>query len=51
MATRSQAGVVYIKAAFFCFSGDLRLFFPSHPQSIHCRKLGHVPQMAVSILE
>jgi hypothetical protein len=49
MATRSQAGTVHINTAFFCFSGDLHLF--SHPQSIHCRNLGHVPHMAVSIFD
>jgi hypothetical protein len=51
MATRSHAGAVHINAAFFCFSSDLHLFFLSHPQSIHCRNLGHAPHMAVSIFD
>src|SRR5262245_66581112 len=51
MATRSPAGTVHINAAFFCSSSDLHLFFLSHPQSMHCRNLGHEPHMAVSIFD
>src|SRR5262249_28908930 len=51
MATRSPAGTVHIKAAFFCSSSDLHLFFLSHPQAMHCRNLGHEPHMAVSIFD
>ena len=49
MATRSAAGVVDINTAFFAFSPDLDLYFLSHPGSAHCRNLGHVPEMALTV--
>jgi len=51
MATRSQAGVVDINAAFYSFGSELELYFLSNPASAHCRNLAHVSQMAVAVLD
>jgi uncharacterized protein YhbP (UPF0306 family) len=51
MATRSEAGVLDINAAFYSFSPDLDLYFLSNPASAHCRNLAHVGQMAVGIFD
>lgn len=49
MATRSEAGVIHLNTAYFCFNRDLSLYFLSHPGSLHCRNLIRVPQMAVAV--
>ncbi|HEX6105130.1 MAG TPA: hypothetical protein VFZ26_06060 [Gemmatimonadales bacterium] len=51
MATRSEAGVISINAAFFAFSPALELCFLSNPASAHCRNLSHVSQMAVTVFD
>lgn len=51
MATRSEAGVVDINAAYYCFSSELELYFLSNPASAHCRNLARVSQMAVAVLD
>lgn len=51
MATRSEAGVVNINAAFYSFSAELELYFLSHPASAHCRNLAHVGHMAVAVFD
>jgi len=51
MATRSEAGTLHINTVYFCFSRDLILYFLSHPGSVHCRNLTHVPQMAVAVFD
>ena len=51
MATRSEAGAVHINTAFFCFDDELQLYFLSHPDSVHCRNLARVPQMAVAVCD
>lgn len=51
IATRSQAGVVHINTTFFCFSSDLQLYFLSHPESVHCHNLHHVPQVALAVFD
>lgn len=51
MATRSEAGVLNINAAFFAFGPELELYFLSHPASVHCRNLLHSGQMAVAVFD
>ena len=51
MATRGDAGTVHISTAFYCFDPDFRLYFLSHPDSVHCRNLARVPQMAVAVFD
>jgi uncharacterized protein YhbP (UPF0306 family) len=51
MATRSEAGVLAINAAFFSFSAELELYFLSNPASAHCRNLVHVGHMAVAVFD
>lgn len=51
MATRSEAGVLDINAAFYSFSAELELFFLSHPASVHCRNLVHVGHLAVAVFD
>lgn len=51
MATRSEAGVLDINAAFFAQGEQLELYFLSHPGSVHCRNLAHVEDMAVAVFD
>jgi uncharacterized protein YhbP (UPF0306 family) len=51
LATRGDAGAVHISTAFYCFDPDFRLYFLSHPESVHCRHLARVPQMAVAVFD
>lgn len=51
MATRSEAGTLHINTVYFCFSLDLNFYFLSHPESLHCRNLARVPQMAVAVVD
>ena len=51
MATRSEAGVLDINAAFYSFSAELELYFLSNPASAHCRNLVHVGQLAVTVFD
>jgi hypothetical protein len=51
MATRSEAGVVDINAAFYSYSAELELYFLSNPASAHCRNLTHVAHMAVAVFD
>ena len=51
MATRSEAGLLVINAAFFAFSAELELYFLSNPASAHCRNLAHVGHMAVAVFD
>jgi uncharacterized protein YhbP (UPF0306 family) len=51
MATRSEAGVLDINAAFFSFSGDLELYFLSNPASAHCRNLACGGHLAVAVFD
>lgn len=51
MATRSEAGVLDINAAFYSFSSELELYFLSNPASVHCRNLTHGGQMAVAVFD
>jgi uncharacterized protein YhbP (UPF0306 family) len=49
MATRSESGALHINMTYCCFNSDLVLYFLSHPESLHCRNLIRVPQMAVAV--
>ncbi len=51
MATRSEAGVVDINAAFYSYSAELELYFLSNPVSAHCRNLAHVAHMAMVVFD
>ena len=51
MATRTDAGVLDINAAFFSYSSDLELFFLSNPASAHCRNVAHGGPMAVAVFD
>jgi len=51
MATRSEAGVLDINAAFYSFSAELELYFLSNPASAHCRNIAHVGDMAVAVFD
>jgi uncharacterized protein YhbP (UPF0306 family) len=51
MATRSEAGVLDINAAFYSFGAELELYFLSNPASAHCRNLVHVGHLAVAVFD
>jgi uncharacterized protein YhbP (UPF0306 family) len=51
MATRGISGSVHISTAFFGFDHDLLLYFLSHPESVHCRNLARLPQIAVAVFD
>jgi uncharacterized protein YhbP (UPF0306 family) len=51
MATRSEAGVLTINAAYFAVGPGLELYFLSNPGSAHCRNLAHAGHMAVAVFD
>ena len=51
MATRSEAGVLTINAAYFAVGPGLELYFLSNPRSSHCRNLAHAGHVAVAVFD
>jgi uncharacterized protein len=53
MATLADDGRPHINTAYFAFdgAGDMRLYFLSHPDSLHCRNIARRPEMAVAVFD
>ncbi len=48
-ATVTSEGRAHINTAYFSHSDELRLYFLSHPDSLHCRNLSSNPSMAATV--
>jgi uncharacterized protein YhbP (UPF0306 family) len=49
IATVTPEGRAHINTAFFSYSEKLKLYFWSHPESLHCRNLLHNKSMAMTV--
>jgi uncharacterized protein YhbP (UPF0306 family) len=51
MATLTADGVPHINTAYFASDDDLRLFFLSNPDALHCQNIARRPAMAVAVFD
>ena len=49
MATITAQGRAYINTAYFSYTPDLKVYFFSHPNALHCQNIVSNPSMALAI--
>jgi uncharacterized protein YhbP (UPF0306 family) len=49
IASITAKGRAHINTVYFCYSGELELYFLSHPKALHCQNILSNPSMAIAI--
>lgn len=51
MATVTDDGAAHINTAYFAFDDELRVYFLSNPDSLHCQNIERRPDMAIAVFD
>jgi uncharacterized protein YhbP (UPF0306 family) len=49
MASITKDGLAHINTAYFCYTPDLKIYFLSHSNALHCQNILNNPSMALAI--